>query len=160
MTEKERVFYDHLQQLITEGVMTQAEVDALPSKEAREARNGAAMAEPADEEAIFRDICERLEQAKKAPQPAPAPARPWHEHNAFEAMEDARFKVSRARDALAGIAAMLQPATSHGDEQMNMTHRSDAAAVFEYFAENMREPLETLDIAANMLQSDLRAGHL
>lgn len=115
------------------------------------------MTDPADNEVIFQQICNLVEQAK-AQQPAPAPARPWHEHSAFVSMEDARFKVSRARDALAGIAALLQPCMEEGDEELSMARRSDAAAVFEYFAETMREPLETLDSAANLLQSALRTG--
>lgn len=115
------------------------------------------MDKAAENEALFQSIRERIEQAN-ARQPAPAPTRPWHEHIAFGAMEDARLKVSRARDAMAGIAALLQPYMEEGNEQLNMARRGDVAAVFDYFAETMREPLDTLDIAANMLQSALRMG--
>lgn len=90
--------------------------------------------------------------------PASCRGTPWHEHNAFWAIEEAQSKISLARDALAGISAMLHPEVNHFDEQMNMTRRSDASAVFGFFAEAMREPLETLDSAASMLKSDLRAG--
>ncbi len=105
----------------------------------------------------FRLACELLREQSA---PASAPVIAWHEHKAFHAIDEAQSKISLARDALAGISAMLQPESIHYDEQMNMTRRSDASAVFGFFAEAMREPLETLDSAAYMLQSDLRAGHL
>lgn len=100
-----------------------------------------------------------LERARQMMNEAMAEAAtPWHEHGAFGDIEGARWQIARARDALAGIAAMLEPATEAYDEQMNMAHRSDAAAVFAFFAEAMREPLDVIDQAALRLQNDLRTG--
>lgn len=102
-------------------------------------------------------IAELLLDETTMPKPA-APAIPWHEHSAFEEIEEARWKIARARDALAGIAAMLESENSEKDEQMNLARQSDAGAVFAFFAEAMREPLDVVDTAANRLQIALRTG--
>lgn len=112
------------------------------------------MTDHTEKEAIARRVAELLQEAD-APK---APAIAWHEHKAFHAIEEAQSKISLACAALAGISAMLQPENVSYDEQMNMTHRSDASAVFRFFAEAMREPLVTLERAAFMLERDLRAG--
>lgn len=111
-------------------------------------------------EAVLDQVRSMLDEATAAdtPTPNPAPAIPWCEHGAFCEIDGARWQIVRARDALAGIAAMLQPETDAYDEQMNMTRRSDAAAVFAFFAEAMCEPLAVIDEAASRLQTDLRAG--
>ncbi len=90
--------------------------------------------------------------------PTPDPAVAWHEHGAFDDLYAAQWQISRARDALAGIAALLQPDSRGGDEQLNMAHRSDASAVFAFFAEAMQAPLEVVDSAANRLKTALRTG--
>jgi len=89
---------------------------------------------------------------------SPAPATPWHEHGAFDDIDGARWRIDLARDALAGIGSMLQPYGKAGDEQLNMANRGDAAAVFMFFAEAMREPLDLIDQAAFRLKTALRTG--
>jgi hypothetical protein len=107
---------------------------------------------------MARRVAQMIQAGDSRQKQAPAQIAPWHEHKAFYAMEGAQTQISRARDAMAGIAALMQPDSQAANEQLNMARRADAFAVFDFFAEALREPLETLDIASNMLQRDLRAG--
>jgi len=108
-------------------------------------------------EAAFQRCVELLRESNESA-PTPAPAVAWHEHGAFDEIEKAQSQISRARDALAGIAALMQPDSKAADEQLDMAHRSDAVAIFDFFAEAMSEPLDVLNQAVFRLQQDLRAG--
>jgi len=108
---------------------------------------GAAMTE-AEEEAIFQHVLKlRAESTKKTA---------GDEHAEFAVIDDARWKATRAIDALAGIAALLQPHSTAGNEQLNMARRADAAAVFDLFAEVLRTQMEAIESATFHLQQDLR----
>jgi hypothetical protein len=110
----------------------------------------------ASTEAAFKHVSDLLKEARlKA-----APAKPWHEHAAFDEIDAARWQATRARDALAGIAALLQPDSREGNEQLNMARRAVAYAVFDFFAEVLRAPLDAIDSASNRLQKDLHAAQL
>ncbi len=50
---------------------------------------------------------------------------------------DINFLVLGA-DALQGIGAMMQPEMDRYDEQLNVTRRSDMAAIFRFFGEALR----------------------
>jgi hypothetical protein len=86
------------------------------------------------------------------------PVKPWHEHAAFDDIDAARVDITRARDALSGISALLQPESAAGNEQLNMARRADACAVFNYFAECLIEPLGVIESASFRLQQDLRTA--
>lgn len=92
-----------------------------------------------------------------AAQPA-APAAPWHEHAAFDEIDAARCQIGRARDALAGIAALMQPESMAGNEQLNMARRADAYAVFDFFASSLVAPLDAIESASFRLQKGLRTA--
>ena len=116
------------------------------------------MSETTPREAALERVRELLAEAR-AKQSSPAPARPWNKHGAFDDMEAARWQIERARDALAGLAALMQPDIQAGNAQLNMARRGDVFAVLDFFAEAMREPLAVLDESANRLEKDLRIGH-
>ena len=116
------------------------------------------MTDNADNETVFQRMCLEMERANSA-QTTQEPAIAWHKHGAFDDMEAARWQIERARDALAGLAALMQPDIQAGNAQLNMARRGDVFAVLDFFAEAMREPLAVLDESANRLEKDLRNGH-
>ncbi len=85
-----------------------------------------------------------------APAAAPAP-HPLHKHGAFDDMHAHLEFIQLAGDALRGIGAMLQPETH--DQQLNMTHSSDASAIFRFFGEALQGPASEAYNAKERLES-------
>ena len=80
---------------------------------------------------------------------------PLYEHGAFDDLYDATRMLDLGTDALRGIAAMMEPATQHGDEQLDNARRSDLSAVFRFFGEAMKSPAT---IAAESIERLQRAA--
>lgn len=88
---------------------------------------------------------------------APAPTSgipPFYQHGAFDDLDAALYNIERLAGALRGIGSLLRPETISADEQLNMTLRSDAAAVFEFFGEVLKEYRESAVCAHNTLQHE------
>lgn len=83
---------------------------------------------------------------------AAAPARPLHQHGAFLDLAAAVRLLSLGADALKGIGAMMQPDSEAGNEQLNMARRGDASAIFEFFGEVLKEPVQIASEAAERLE--------
>lgn len=76
-----------------------------------------------------------------------------HNHGAlFDDMGAAINRLALGADALKGIGAMMQPAMEIGDEQLECARRSDISAIFQFFGEVLREPVQTASDAAQRLE--------
>jgi hypothetical protein len=49
-----------------------------------------------------------------------------------------------AKEAFIAISNMLQPERSENDEQLNLVHRSQAAAIFRFFGNALEEPVRAI----------------
>lgn len=83
---------------------------------------------------------------------AAAPARPLHQHGAFLDLAAAVRLLALGADALKGIGVMMQPDSDAGNEQLNMARRGDASAIFEFFGEVLKEPVQIASEAAERLE--------
>jgi len=79
---------------------------------------------------------------------------PFYQHVAFNDLDTALYNIERLADALRGIGSLLQPEHTHGDEQLNMAHRSDASAVFEFFGGVLKEYRENAVCAHSALRRE------
>ncbi|MBK5915345.1 hypothetical protein CCR84_13625 [Rhodocyclus purpureus] len=72
-------------------------------------------------------------------------AAPLMTEDELEQMQRNLELVVLASDALAGIGAMLFPEGNAADEQMNMTRRSEASAVFTFLGKALYQPTRDLE---------------
>lgn len=107
---------------------------------------------PALEEALRTKVREVLAGAKPAESQTPAIVR-FNTHGSYHDLEAAVSFLQLAAEAMQGIGNMMQPEYSAADEQMNFARRSDAAAVFRFFGEALKDPaqeaysvVDTLDL--------------
>lgn len=81
---------------------------------------------------------------------------PFYQHVAFNDLDTALYNIERLADALRGISSLLQVENTIADEQLNMAHRSDASAVFEFFGEVLKGYREVAVCAHNNLQREAK----
>jgi len=81
---------------------------------------------------------------------------PLHDHGAFNDIDAAASFIELGIEAIEGIGVMLQPDMSSGDEQMTLTRRSNASAVFRFFGEAMKSSIRDINDASFRLSNDLR----
>lgn len=80
---------------------------------------------------------------------------PLHEHGAFEDIYAYQSRVCHAAAALEGIGKMMRPEINSG-HQMNMACIGDAAPIFEFFGDVLREFAEEISYAGERLQKALQ----
>jgi len=83
--------------------------------------------------------------------PAPAQGIPLHQHGAFDDLAVSLDRISKMAGALKGIGSLMMPEHSAANEQLNMAFRTDAAAIFEFFADVLGESREIAAEAADRL---------
>lgn len=81
---------------------------------------------------------------------------PLHELGEFYDVQAALDFIGQAKDALLGIAQLLQPEMSRHDEQLNIVHRSQVGAIFRFFGEALSEPVGIAYDANDRLQTALK----
>lgn len=81
---------------------------------------------------------------------------PKTRNGAFDDIDAAATLINLGTDALKGIGAMMEPEYLNEDGQMNLAHRSDASAVFRFFGEVLKEPLQTITNAAFRLEQETK----
>ena len=89
-----------------------------------------------------RRIVEILRTAEAEAAAAPAFAVPPRRYGAFDDLYARLQFIQFAADALKGLASLMQPMHSSGDEQLNLALRSEATAVFRFFGEALKDPAE------------------
>lgn len=80
---------------------------------------------------------------------------PLHEHGAFYDVQAALSFIAQAKEALLGIGELLRTEMSCHDEQLNLVHRSQVAAIFNFFGTALHEPVETAYNANERLQREV-----
>lgn len=81
---------------------------------------------------------------------------PLHQHGAFDDLAVSLRLINLAANALKGIGKLMQPEHTAADEQLNLTMRSEAASVFEFFGEALAEPCSNAGAAADRLHYEAR----
>lgn len=67
--------------------------------------------------------------------------------------------IEDAKNAFIGIGDMMQPDRNEGDEQLNLVHRSQAAAIFRFFGNALEGPVCTInDIKDRLELSAMKDG--
>lgn len=69
-----------------------------------------------------------------------------------EEIGEAVNMLALGANALKGIGVMMMPETLGGDEQLNMVHRSEVAAIFRFFGEALSKPASLANDAADRLE--------
>lgn len=77
---------------------------------------------------------------------------PLHQNGAFYDVQEALTFIGQAKDALLGMADLLQPELMIHDEQLNAVHRSQVAAIFLFFGTALADPVQIAYNANERLQ--------
>jgi hypothetical protein len=85
---------------------------------------------------------------------------PLQKHPQFIELEDTLWQIHLAARALKGLGSLLTPQHIVADETLDMTKRSDAAAVFQFFGDTLLPQVESALNAREAVEITMRDNNL